>query len=168
MTISTVNPNVPAQNSPETSAPLRQNFAAAYNDINSIFALLGSGFTTTGAILSNSPSGGIGYTIGAGGTVTQVTSKATAVSLNKTTGTITLSNAALAGGAIVNFTLSNTSIAAADVLVLNHDSGGTIGAYGLNAATAANAAVIYVRNNTAGSLSEAIVIAFAVIKGATS
>ena len=33
---STINPNVPAQNSPMSSAPIRANFAAAYSDINSI------------------------------------------------------------------------------------------------------------------------------------
>ena len=59
----------------------------------------------------------------------------------------------------------NTTIAATDVLVLNHISGGTIGSYTLNAACGAGSAVIYVRNNTAGSLSEAIVIQFAVVKG---
>jgi hypothetical protein len=33
---STVNPTVPAQNSPLSSGPVRSNFAAAYNDINNI------------------------------------------------------------------------------------------------------------------------------------
>lgn len=33
---STVNPTVPAQNAPMSSAPIRNNFAAAYNDINNI------------------------------------------------------------------------------------------------------------------------------------
>jgi parallel beta helix pectate lyase-like protein len=41
---STINPNVPAQNSPLQSAPIRGNFAAAYNDIN---ALTGMGCTGT-------------------------------------------------------------------------------------------------------------------------
>src|ERR1039458_10272983 len=33
---STVNPNVPAYQSDLTSAPLRGNFAAAYNDVNNL------------------------------------------------------------------------------------------------------------------------------------
>lgn len=36
---STINPNVPAQNSQLNSAPLRQNFGAAYNDINNLTGL---------------------------------------------------------------------------------------------------------------------------------
>lgn len=35
---STINPNLPAANSPLSSAPVRGNFAAAYNDINAILA----------------------------------------------------------------------------------------------------------------------------------
>ena len=51
---STVNPQVPAQNAPLTSSVVRGNFAAAYNDINSIYAILngfgGSGVTSVGLI----------------------------------------------------------------------------------------------------------------------
>lgn len=36
---STINPNVPAQNSDLNSAPLRNNFAAAYNDVNNILGM---------------------------------------------------------------------------------------------------------------------------------
>lgn len=110
--------------------------------------------------------GGLGYPTGQGGAVTQATNKATGVTLSKYTGAITMNNAALAANTIVSFTLTNTKIAANDLLVLNHDSGGTLGAYLLNAACAAGSAVIYVHNVTAGSLSEAIVIQFAVIRGA--
>lgn len=37
---STVNPNVPAQNSQLTSSVIRNNFAATYNDINTIYGML--------------------------------------------------------------------------------------------------------------------------------
>lgn len=103
-----------------------------------------------------------------GGTVTQATDKSTGVTLSKATGEITMNGAALAAATIVSFTLTNTLIDATDVLILNHVSGGTLGSYTLNAACAAGSAVIYVRNNTAGILSEAIVIRFVLIKGATS
>lgn len=43
--------------------------------------------------------GGIGYQTGSGGTVTQATSKSTAVTLNKLSGRITLNAEALAAGA---------------------------------------------------------------------
>lgn len=79
-----------------------------------------------------------------------------------------MNNAALAAGTIVTFTLTNSAIAAGDLLLLNHVSGGTAGAYGLNAQCGAGSAAINVRNNTGGSLSEAIVIAFAVVKAVTS
>jgi len=109
-----------------------------------------------------------GYITGEGGTVTQATSKATAVTLNKKCGQITMHNASLAAATTVTFTLTNSTIAATDLLVLNHVSGGTAGAYLLNAQAAAGSASINVRNGTAGSLSEAIVIGFAVIKAVTA
>lgn len=108
--------------------------------------------------------GARGYASGAGGTVTQLTSKTTGVTLNKLCGQITLNNAALAAATIVSFTFTNSTIEANDILVLNHISGGTVGAYTLNAQSAAGSASINVRNATAGSLSEAIVIAYAVVK----
>ena len=105
-----------------------------------------------------------GYITGEGGTVTQATSKATAVTLNKKCGQITMNAAALAAATTVTFVLTNSTIAATDLLVLNHVSGGTAGAYLLNAQAAAGSASVNVRNITAASLSEAIVIGFAVIK----
>ena len=105
-----------------------------------------------------------GYITGEGGTVTQATSKATAVTLNKKCGQITMNAAALAAATTVTFVLTNSTIAATDLLVLNHVSGGTAGSYLLNAQAAAGSVSINVRNVTAASLSEAIVIGFAVIK----
>lgn len=122
----------------------------------------------SGSILTTGATTGVGYATGAGGTVTQLTSKATGVTLSKPSGQITMHNAALAAATIVSFVLTNTAIAAGDVVVLNHLSGGTIGSYTLNAQSAAGSATINVRNNTAGSLGEALVIAFAVVKAVTS
>lgn len=123
----------------------------------------GTSLSTTGnQVISGA--GKQGYTTGSGGVVTQATSKATGVTLSKPTGQITLNNAALAADTTVSFTLTNTIIEANDILVMNHISGGTAGSYLLNAQSAAGSASINVRNITTGSLSEAIVIAFAVIK----
>lgn len=118
-----------------------------------------------GKIVSTSPSAGVGYATGAGGTVTQITSKATGVTLNKVSGAITMNAAALAAATVVSFVLTNSAIAATDVLILNHISGGTPGSYLLNARCSSGSVTIDVRNDTAGSLSEAIVIQFALIKG---
>jgi hypothetical protein len=113
-------------------------------------------------------SGGIGYGPGSGGTITQLTSKATTVVLNKTSGQITTNNAVLAGNTTVSFTMTNSTLKAGDVLVLNHLSGGTAGSYLLNAQCAAGSASINIRNITNASLTEAITIAFATIKTATA
>jgi hypothetical protein len=105
---------------------------------------------------------------GQGGTVTQATSKSTAVTLSKKCGQITMNGAALAANTTVSFTLTNTTVAVTDVIVLNHVSGGTAGSYLLNAQPAAGSVSINVRNITSGSLSQAIVIGFAVVKATTS
>ena len=133
-----------------------------------IGAATGTSLAATGAITS-SGTAGIGYVTGAGGTVTQLIDKGTTVVLNKTCGQITMSNAALAHATAVSFTLTNSTIADDDVLILNHYSGGTVGSYVLNAQCAAGEASITVRNiNTSGTLSEAITIAFVVIKAAVT
>ena len=114
--------------------------------------------------------GKIGYLTGAGGAVTQLTSRATSVTLNKTTGQITLFAATLAGHTSVPITLNNTKIEAGDVLILNHISGGAnFGKYSLNARTSTNSAIIDVTNLDSGGLpAESITIAFAVIKSVTT
>jgi len=132
-----------------------------------IGAATGTSLSTTGNIVVSS-TGKVGYATGSGGTVTQATSKSTGVTLSKSTGQITLNAAALASDTTVSFTLTNTVIEAGDILIMNHISGGTAGSYLLNAQSAAGSASINVRNITAGSLSEAIVIAFAVIKAVTA
>ena len=132
-----------------------------------IGAATGTSLSTTGNQVISS-TGKHGYAAGSGGTVTQATSKATGVTLSKSTGQITLNNAALASDTTVSFTLTNTVIEAGDILIMNHISAGTAGSYLLNAQSVAGSASINVRNITAGSLSEAIVIAFAVIKAVTA
>ena len=132
-----------------------------------IGAATGTSLSTTGNQVITG-TGKQGYATGAGGVVTQLTSKATAVTLSKSTGQITLDAAALAASTTVSFTLTNTVIEAGDILIMNHISGGTAGSYLLNAQSAAGSASINVRNISLGSLSEAIVIAFAVIKAVSA
>lgn len=121
---------------------------------------------SSGGIRVRNATEGIGYAAGAGGTVAQETSKATGVTLNKSAGKITLHAAELAAAATASFTLTNSAIGVGDVLVLNHVSGGTAGAYALNAQCGAGSAAINITNRSAGALAEAPVIAFAVVKGA--
>jgi len=79
-----------------------------------------------------------------------------------------MNGAALAANTTVSFTLTNSNITATDIIILQHTSVGTNGAYNLNAFPAAGSAVISVRNVTAGSLSEAIVLSFVIINGVTA
>lgn len=109
----------------------------------------------------------LGYTAAASGTATQLTNKTTGVTLNKSIGRITMNNAALAGGATALFTLTNSQISANDVVIVSVSGGGTAGAYWpFVSSQTTGSAVIGLYNNTAGSLSEAVIINFAVIHGA--
>jgi len=121
-------------------------------------------FTGTNVLATST----LGYTTGSGGTQTQGTSKSTTVLLNKATGQITLHGAALGANTNVAFALTNSTIAANDILVFNHVSGGTIGAYNFNAVAGSGTATVTVRNITGSSLTETPVISFAVIKAVTS
>lgn len=104
-----------------------------------------------------------------GGTITQSTSKANTVVLNKICGQITTHNASLAAATAVSFTLTNSKIAAPDVIQTSIVSGATAGAYDLIVdAVAAGSCRITLYNRTAAPLGEAIVINFAILKGSLS
>lgn len=104
-----------------------------------------------------------------GGAVTQATSKSTGVTLNTVTGAITMNAAALAAAAEVGFTLTNSQIAATDVVVVAIKSGGTSASYSTAVtATAAGSCEITLGNWSAGSLSEAVILNFVVLKGAAT
>ena len=124
---------------------------------------------STGNVSVVTPSG-LGYGTGAGGTVTQATSKSTAVTLNKPTGQITMNNAALGAGASVSFTLNNSQIAASDIVLVTVCGGFSVsGNYSVRIGNTQTGAVsVFVKNESAGSLSEAVIINFAVLKGATA
>ena len=111
---------------------------------------------------------GLGFYTGAGGTVPAGATKATAFTLSKMCGEITMAADALAANTIVSATWTNSLIAATDVVIINHKSVGTIGSYTFNVACGSPTSTLYIRNNTASSLSEGIVLSFVVIKGVTS
>lgn len=111
-------------------------------------------------------SGEIGYTAAGQGSVTQLTDKSTAVTLNKGAGRITMNAAALAGNTAVSFTMNNSFISANDILILNVGAGAVADptAYTVYVSNlTSGAVVITVRNLTATSRSEAIVLNFALI-----
>lgn len=110
----------------------------------------------------------IGYSAAAQGTVTQLTDKSTAVTLNRSMGRITMNNASLATATNATFTLNNNTISANDTVILTISGGqATPGSYNAfaNALTTGSVS-ISLRNISGGSLSEAVVINFCVIHGA--
>ncbi|MGD9545049.1 MAG: hypothetical protein AB7F41_14575 [Methylocystis sp.] len=113
--------------------------------------------------------GKLGYATGAGGTVTQSTSKSNGVTLNKLCGDITLNAASLNNNTVVSFILTNNKIEAGDILILNQLGGGAnFGRYCLNARCGAGFATIDIIQYSGGALAEAIVIRFMVLKGVTA
>jgi len=70
---------------------------------------------SSGSLTVVLPTGEMGYGTGAGGTVTQLTSKSTSVTLDKPTGQITMNNATLAAGAIAIFSCNNSVVSATDI-----------------------------------------------------
>ena len=136
-----------------------------------------SGDTMTGSLniggggnLLVTGSGGLGYGVGSGGTVTQATSKSTAVTLNKPSGHITMNNAALGANTTVSFDLNNSLLTIYDGVALT--MAGSIFTHGNYQIWAGNiiagVITIYLRNISGGSLSEAVAFNFQVIKGVTS
>jgi len=114
----------------------------------------------------------IGYSATAQGAVTQATDKSTGVTLNKSAGRITMNAAALAGGAVASFVLTNSLISANDTMIVcvsSNTTGSAAGAYTTYVSyLAAGSALITLRNLTAStSYSEAVIINFAIIHGAS-
>lgn len=107
----------------------------------------------------------LGYTAAAQGAVTQLTSKSTAVTLNKSAGQITMNNASLTTATNATFTLNNSFISANDTIILTISGGQTTpGSYNVFAnSLGAGTVSITLRNISGGTLSEAIVINFAII-----
>ena len=121
-----------------------------------------------GALIENAPVG-IGYGSGAGGTVTQATSKATAVTLNKPCGKITMHNASLAADALVVFVCLNSVVKEGDIVVASIvQSSASAYAYQLTTYTSNSGVYFQLRNITGAPLADALKINFAVIKGAIS
>jgi hypothetical protein len=145
------------------------NFVAVMSD-NTQNVYFGNNGTNRFLISNNGDllyvsTGGLGYGTGSGGAVTQITSKSTAVTLNKTNGTITTSNAALGAGATATFTVTNSTMTATDVvLVMARNANYSVRAND----PAAGSFTITLKNESGGSLSDAVVINFAVIKAVTS
>ena len=108
---------------------------------------------------------GLGYGTGAGGTVTQGTSRTTGVTLSKPTGAITMFSAA---GSVVaaTFTVTNTLVAATDTIILNQKSGTNLYVLLVTAVAAGSFNITFY--TTGGVATDAPVINFSIIKGVTA
>ena len=124
---------------------------------------------STGSNRVTSSTGVVGYGVGAGGTVTQLTSKSTAVTLNKPSGQIITSSSALGAGVTTAFALNNTLLTGNDNIKVIVGGTGTAGAYQADCTYCINgAASITIKNLDAVARTDAVSINFTVLKGANS
>lgn len=128
--------------------------------------------TTISSIKSSSASAGIGYATGAGCAVTQITNRSTGVTCTGVSGAITTDTTSLAAEATAKFTVTDTSVAVGDTVVVSQRSGSNSGGTIVHVTTvAAGSFEIAVHNgNIAAGTAEtgAIIINFAVIKAVSS
>ena len=112
-------------------------------------------------------SNGLGYLTGAGGAVTQVTSRSTGVTLNTVSGQITLvSVTANTVPSITNFTLTNSTIGANDTVSVVVKSAANLYAVSVYALSAGQCSIVMQLLTAAGAVADVPVLQFNVIKGA--
>jgi hypothetical protein len=112
-------------------------------------------------ILSRNATAGVGYATGAGGAITQATSRTTGVTLNTVAGAITLVSAA-GSTSPFSFTVTNSAVAATDVIVVNQKSG--TDKYDIDVTAVAAGSFQLTLNTKSGTTTEQPVFNFAVIK----
>lgn len=110
-------------------------------------------------------SGGLGYATGSGGTVTQSNTRTTGVTLNKTNGSITLVSAA-GSTSWQSFTVTNSTVAATDVVIVNQKSGSDTYMIHVTAVSTGSFTITYA--TTGGTTTEQPVFNYAVLKAVTS
>ena len=122
----------------------------------------GTSLAVTGAITSSGA--GIGYASGAGGTVTQLSSRTTGVTLSKLSGTITMFSSAVAAAASSTFTWTNTFITATDIVIMDHNSTTNPACWKCEVICGSGSATVVVKNISAASITEATPLKFIIIK----
>ena len=140
--------------------------ALTLRNLTSIGVATGTSLAATGAITSSGPTSGIGYATGAGGAVTQTTDRSTGVTLDTVTGAITTDSTSLAAGAEATFTVTNSTVAVGDTVIVSLRSGATANtSIPVVSAVAAGSFNIRLTNLSAGTADTgASIINFAVIK----
>ena len=112
----------------------------------------------------------LGYITGkdVGGAVTQGTSKATGVTLNKPTGTITTHNASLAADATVTFTVTDSEVDAGDAVHVVVKSGASTGLYTASVTAVADGSFDISVTNVGSTAGEVVEINYAIIRASNN
>lgn len=124
--------------------------------------------TNFGGVQATDSNTGIGYSTGAGGTVTQITSSATAVTLNKVCGQITTVALTTAGAAEEAFVVNNSTVDANDVIAVSTTYAGAGKPIVFVTNQGAGVFTLNITNVSASALDTVCVINFAVIKSVTA
>lgn len=106
----------------------------------------------------------IGYSTGAGSEVTQITSRSTTVILSKLCGQITTTADSLAAATIATFTVTNTLVAATDVVNVAKVSGDVDTHCWVNSVADGSFTISLRNTHASGADVTAFVLNFAVIK----
>jgi hypothetical protein len=144
------------------------------NNINTLtLPAANATFLSSASAVVTSATNGLGYGTGVGGTVTQLTSKSTGVTLNTLSGKITMNNATMNPSAAVSFVLSNSLIGINDTLSVSICWDGVVDPsnYTVSAGiyqVAAGSAYITLVNRSGGTLSQAVQLNFNIIRGASA
>lgn len=109
--------------------------------------------------------GTLGYGTGAGGTVTQATSRTTGVTINKPCGAITLVSAA-GSASWQSFTVTNSTVAATDTIMVCQKSGTDLYQIDVTAVAAGSFRISFA--TTGGTTTEQPIFNFSVLKGVTA
>ena len=121
--------------------------------------------TLTSGVRSSNTTAGIGYATGAGGTVVQITSRTTAVTINKLTGYIQLLSAA-GQAAWLSVTVNNSTVAATDNVVVTPATG--TNTYICNVSAVAAGSFRFTYYSLVGTAIDSPRFNFAVIKGVSA
>lgn len=147
------------QNAPTRLGDITQTMLDLYNVVTQI----NSGTTASGST-------GIGYSTGAGGAVTQASTRATGVTLDTICGTITGDATSLAAATRATFTVTNSKVTLRDTVVLSVVSGPTADTskFFVTAVAAGSFDITAANLNAATADTGAPIINFAIIKAANS
>ena len=130
----------------------------------SVMQLNATSMASAFGLTSSNATTGIGYSTGAGGAVTQITSAATAVTLDKVCGQITTVALTTAGAAEEAFVVNNSTVDANDVVAVSTTYAGAGKPIVFVTNVGAGVFTVNISNVDAAALNAVLVVNFAVIK----